>query len=355
MPEKPTPKFSAETLKERLRLAEAAVEQAVVFAHRLDWLGDVEKHPDGSDEQRLASIRDEVDFALAQFFRATTSLERIRAEDTRCLDLLLPAAISRRGDGHDALRLMRRYHELFGDESEANGEVIDSTFPDEFAWETYLRVSALSELVDEFPEHLKHSARQMHGWPMIVSHHVDCLPEFRRIAERLNVGANYPLEVGPRRKRGTETPMLRYLEPMVWRLFVLHGVLVEAAMPAPKDANPEQLRWRPAPIPADDEGFAKRIQWCWWGVFGPKPGSEELAILRRLPSLPPLTRKTARVWSREVIVPLILLDDAGTAETCGFPALRNIWRHRSVKSRATFKSRLHSAVTDTLERFGRPD
>ena len=102
------------------------------------------------------------------------------------------------------------------------------------------------------------------------------------------------------------------------------------------------------------EEFVQRIHCFWWQSPDPEPEAEEIAILRLVPSLPPLTRKTAREWSRRVIVPLILLDDAGTRETCEVPALRNIWQHRSVKSRATFQSRLHSAVTDTLQRFGRP-
>jgi len=32
-------------------------------------------------------------------------------------------------------------------------------------------------------------------------------------------------------------------------------------------------------------------------------------------------------------------------------ALKNIWRHRAVKSVATYRSRLASAVLDTLKRF----
>ena len=102
------------------------------------------------------------------------------------------------------------------------------------------------------------------------------------------------------------------------------------------------------------EDFVQRIYGFWWEFPDPKPEPEILPILQRLPELPPLTQNTAREWSRKVIVPLIMLEDAGTPETCETPALRNIWRHRSVKSRATFQSRLHSAVTDTLQRFGRP-
>lgn len=113
---------------------------------------------------------------------------------------------------------MRREMELF---PETAGDPGPETFPDSFAWDTYLRVSALAGLAEEFPKHLQHSARQMHGWPMIVSHHIDGRAEFERVAGRLELGADYPLNVAPRKKRGTETPLLRYLEPHVWRLHIL--------------------------------------------------------------------------------------------------------------------------------------
>ena len=332
----PRSKFSAEIIVERLRTMTAWLEQADAFNGELDWLGDAEKHPDGSDERRLAGVRDTVDDALARFFRVVSMIKRIRAENTRWQDLLVDAALGRQGDGPDALHLMRRYHALFGDESDADGEVTDHTLPDYFAWDTYLRVSALAELVEKFPKHLRHGARNMHGWPMIVSNHLDCIPEFHRIAERLGIGADYSLDARPRKKRGTETPLLRYLEPLVWRLHVLRKILIET----------EEKR--------KGEEFVRRIYGFWWQFPDPEPEPEELAILKLVPSLPPLTQKTAREWSRKAIVPHIMLKDAGTLEACQVPALRNIWQHQSVKSRATFRSRLHSAVTDTLKRFGRP-
>lgn len=330
------PKLTAEIIKQQFRMMASWTELAAAFAHELDCLGDANQHPEGSDKRELAKVRDEVDFAFAKFLQKASTQQRVRAETTRCLDLLVDAAVKQQGDGHDALHLTRRYHALFGDETEPDGEPPPETFPDSFAWDTYLRVSALAELVKQFPKHLRHSARQMHGWPMIVSHHLDCLPEFRRIAERLDIGAHYPLNVAQRKKRGTETPLLRYLEPLVWRLHVLRLILTESA------------ESRSA------EDFDRRIYGLWWEFPDPPPSREIVAVLRRVAALSPLTQTSAREWSRKVIAPLIMIDDACTPESCTIPALRNIWQHRSVKSRATYQSRLHSAVTDTLQRFGRP-
>lgn len=338
-PQKPSsqPRFNADTIQERLKTASSAVKFAAAFAQEFDWLGDAAAQPKGSEQRALAEVRDAVDRALGFFLVEVMGAAHNRARNSRNVDLLSFVSGYLRGDGAEALSLMERIHELFGDESGPDGGVSPETFPDSFAWDTYLRVSALAGLVEKYPKHLRHGARQMHGWPMIVSHHLDCRAEFERIAERLEVGAAYPLDVGPRKKRGVETALFRYLEPMVFRLHVLRGALLESA----------ETR--------GGEDFVRRIYYFWWQHPEPEPGPEEMAILQRLPSLPPLTQETAREWSREVIVPLILLEGAGTRETCKEPALRKIWQHRSVKSRATFQSRLHSAVTDTLQRFGRAE
>lgn len=329
-------KFSAEIIGERLRIAAKWADEAATFAHALDWLGDANQHPEGSEQRELALVRDRVDLDLDHCCRQIDCFRRVRAETTRCGDLLVDVLCQRMGNCFDALRLMRRYHALSGDETDKDGKVVPETFPDMFAWDVYQRVSALAELAEQFPKHIRHSARDMHGWPMIVSHHLDGRHEFQRLAELLELGADYPLDVRPRKRRGTETPMLHYLEPLVWCLHVLRKVLIET----------EKTRGH--------EDFVRRLSPFWWDYPDKPPTSEVVAILRLVPALPALTQRTAREWSRKVIVPIILTEDAGTQETCEILALRNIWRHRSVKSRATFRSRLHSAVTDTLQRFGRP-
>lgn len=307
------------------------------FARELDWLGDAKQYPEGSEHRQLAEVRDEVDHELNLCCRWLASFWRLRAETTQCPDLLIDAIGNRMGDGPDVLHLMQRYHALFRDENDKNDGVDAGTFPDFFTWDTYQRVSALSELAERFPKHVRHSARQMHGWPMIVSQHLDITKEFQRLGELLELGADYPLAVGPRTRRGTETPLLRYLEPLIWRLHVLRRVLIET----------EKTRGH--------EDFKGRLSPFWWDFLDKEPTLEVVKILKNVPALSPLTQKTAPEWSRKVIVPIILAKDAGTPETCKIPALCNIWRHRSVKSLATFRSRLHSAITDTLQRFGRSD
>jgi hypothetical protein len=227
---------------------------------------------------------------------------------------------------------------LFGDERDPDGQTQPESLPDSFAWDTCLRVEALAEMVERFPDHLRHGARLMSGWPMIVSQHLDHRPEFGRIAALLDLGADYPLDVGPRRRRGAATPLLRYLEPLVvqyHKAWLLEdGWRGKAAAPPAPSGKPEK-RGPDAGAPASLE-------------------AAEQAIRRVLAALPPLTRESAAAWSRLVIVPHVMLHDAATAETCRVPVLQNIWRHRSVKSRATFRSRLHSAVSGTLGRFARP-
>src|SRR5450432_1140384 len=93
------PKFSAEIIKERLETAAVWLEQAGAFVHALDWLGAVENHAAGSDEQELAKVRDEVDSVLLHVFRRASTEQRVRAEFTHCIDLLAGAVVERQGDG----------------------------------------------------------------------------------------------------------------------------------------------------------------------------------------------------------------------------------------------------------------
>ena len=192
-PEKQTA-FSSDSTKQRLRELARFVEQVTNLAQALDAHGAEEDHPEGSEERALARMRDELDLAVCHLLRNVRLSARMRAETTRCSDLLINMALAEMGDGDEALHLMRRYHELHGDETFENGEIPSETLPSSFAWDTYLRVSALPELAEKYPRHLQHSARNMHGWPMIVSHHLDCLPEFRETAQKLHLGADYPLD-----------------------------------------------------------------------------------------------------------------------------------------------------------------
>ena len=79
-----------------------------------------------------------------------------------------------------------------------------------------------------------------------------------------------------------------------------------------------------------------------------------VAALRALPHLPPLTKTTASEWTEKVLVPLILVTDARDWANCTEPVLQKIARQKGVKSKATFRSRLLSAVSATLERLARP-
>ena len=311
--------------------------EAVHFANELDWLGDAKQHPEGSDEWELAQLRDDVDHELNGCCRELGFCRRLRSETTRFADLSFDVLHQRMGDGADFLHFMRRHHAVFGDGTKPNGDVRTETFPELFAWDTYERVLALRDLAEKFPKHIRHAARGMQGWPMIVSPHLDGAREFHRKAELVELGADYPLDIGPRKRRGTETPLLHYLHPLVWLFNTLRAFLIETE----KDRK--------------HEDFTIRLTPFWWDRGEEPPTAEMLAILKRVPALPPLTKKTAREWSLKVIVPYIMMTDGVMKDTCKIQALCNIWNHKSVKSQATFRSRLHSAVTDTLQRFGRSE
>jgi len=189
-PTTPHPSFPIAQIKERLKAAAASIALAVGLAKDLDWAGDEAAHPEGSEEKALARTRDEIDDALARMVVEAMAAGRFRAVKSRSLYLLCAMAALLRGETSEALRVIDRLQEFPSEDGEAEGEV--ESFPDAFAWDTYLRVTALAELAEKYPGHLRYSARQMHGWPMIVSHDEDYLPEFQHIATHLEVGAACP-------------------------------------------------------------------------------------------------------------------------------------------------------------------
>jgi hypothetical protein len=101
----------------------------------------------------------------------------------------------------------------------------------------------------------------------------------------------------------------------------------------------------------EDERALLLDVWWWWP--DEEPGEEELAALRAARQLPPLTKATAILWAEKAVVPVIMATNARDWKNCGEPALQRIAEQRGVKSRATFKSRLLSAVSATLRRMAR--
>ena len=335
---RPKSKFSAEDFKARCEQIVRDLCQMVAAVEKMDWLGNAWQHPPSSEEFDLALVREELDLAFGHLMGMLGLLTYQRAIKTRCSFLLTTAIDMQLGNGSQMLELMRRYHALCPEDACQDGDPPEDSYPDLFAWETYERVVALGNLAGEFPKLMRHSARKMHGWPMIVTQHLDHTAEFQRLAELLELGAEYPLDVRPRKRRATETALLHYLEPLVGHAYYARKWIREFMKPHGSEADYQQYS-----------------QAATAATRGARSDAEEKeAILDRSAALPPLTKESAAVWSREVIVPLIMLTDAATSETCQIPALRNIWKHRAVKSRATFQSRLHSAVVDTLKRFGRP-
>ena len=236
----------------------------------------------------------------------------------------------------DAPQLVRRWQKEFPEYCRGtDGSLIDGGFPGQFARDTYQRVEALDRLVDEFPDYIQIEARQMHGWPMLVHRHTNNRRRFQQLAERLELGVEYPLDASEGARFRLDTPLVRYLVPLIFRI---HYVQRMASYSTHESEEKERESLR---------------EW-WWDGQDERPDDEVVAALRALPQLPPLTKATATEWTEKVIVPVIMATDARDWKNCDEPALLRIAKQRGVKSRATFKSRLLAAVSATLRRLARP-
>lgn len=319
-------------------LIENLGERLANLGHGFDIFGDASSCKEGSAARRAAELRDHADMCLSQAVRHLQTLMRVRAESSRSVDLLVESIVTARGDGSDCIKLIKEFHERTGDDNEGLGKIDDETFLSSFFADLYQRVEAMPALAARYPEHLRFAAKRFQGLPMLVSHHIDNVEEFRRLAEVLGLGEWHPLDVSPRRKRGGSTPAMSYLEPLVCRLDDFRDIMLWIAS---REAGPFT---------------SERIANAWeTRVFEEKPPAAVVEVLRKVPSLPRLTKSTALAWSKEVIVPYILVTDGADPASSKEHFLSNIWAHRSVKSIPTFRSRLESAVTDFLTRYSRAE
>ena len=272
-------------------------------------------------------ILSEIDRALAVILGNHLNWTSRRAAVTEFSDLLgnvlYHMAI---GNGANAAWLVRRFQKLNPD---------DGGYTDMFVWDVYQRVEALDRLADEFPDYIRPTAKRMHGWPMLMHRHTNNRRRFQQLADLLELGAEYTTDASEGARFRPDTPMVRYLDPLIHRL---HSFVWDCAYLE----NSE--------LPDTDKYMAR--EWSKWPEE--LPGEDVLKILRLVGQLPPLTKATAVQWAEKAIVPLILATDARDWKNCAEPALQAIARQKGVKSRATFKSRLLSAVSATLRRLARP-
>jgi hypothetical protein len=169
---------------------------------------------------------------------------------------------------------------------------------------------------------------------MLVHRHTDNRRRFRELAARLELGADYPLDASEGARFRPDTPMVRYLDLLVYRVNAVRTYVIGREFESVEVEN-------------------ERIDRSWWDWPADDTSDEVLEILRGLRQMPPLTKATAHTWTEKILVPLILATDARVPAHCAEPVLQRIWKQKGVKSRGTFKSRLLAAVSATLRRLAR--
>lgn len=191
--------------------------------------------------------------------------------------------------------------------------------PEKLVLETVRHVERLAELSAKFPEQFKAVARQMPAWPVMRFKRDASNNHFWHVLYRLQLGEDYPIDTSSNARSHPSSIMGQYLTRCVERL--------------------HRFRWR---MEWPDDSFHTR--------------SPELKSLLELAlRMRPLTKANSDEWSRRVLVPMIMLLDAGADEaSCKEPALQAIWRQRGVKSPATFRSRLLTKVRQTLRGLAKP-
>lgn len=289
------------------------------------------------ERARYEALEDKLDRAAVMIFREMRAVLYARKFRTRSVDLMLDILHFDIGDGPAADVMLRHMQKNFRkiDQTDA-GEIDSENTIASFAWDTYNRVALLDALADEFPDHVRSVARQMHAWPILRHRHTTGDAHFAQLAERLQLGAEYPLDTGKAARFRPDSPMVRYLDTLVPRINLIRSHCIR------------------------HHSTTEREILHWWRL-DQTHGTEVVTLtpaaieaLRHLKTLPVLTKATAPVWTRECVVPLIMETDARGAGPYTEPALEQIRRQRDIKSRAVFESRLESAVAKTLRSLARP-
>jgi hypothetical protein len=202
--------------------------------------------------------------------------------------------------------------------------------------ETVRHVRRLGKLSSKFPEQFKAVARQMPAWPAMDFKRGDGAWDASR---RLELAEDYPLDTSFDARSHPSSLTGQYLTRWIE---CIHCFRLEAT------GTPQGARLASVlcAVTRCDEILPA----------GRKEQRGELkSILQLAVRMPPLTKGTSIEWGRRVLIPLIMLSDAGTDEiSCREPSLKAIWRQRGVKSLATFKSRLLTKVRQTLRSLARP-
>jgi hypothetical protein len=294
---------------------------------------------DAAEQADLDAVLEQMDFALALIMRRLPFLVNSRTEVTKCKDLLCEEIENQTcGNGPRTARLIRRHNKMFpGEYSEPHVTCqSEGNFLYNFAWDTYERIEQLNQLAVEFPEHIRAAARRMHGWPMLMHRHTNNRRHFSKLARRLELGADYPIDASEGARFLPDSPLVGYLNPLIRRIHHMREELGDMQFKS-----------------LDDE--RSMLLDVWWWRPQEEPGEEELAALRTARQLPPLTKATANDWAEKALVPLILATDARDWENCREPVLHYIAKRRNVHTLAAFKSRLLAVVSAALRRLAWAD
>ena len=132
---------------------------------------------------------------------------------------------------------------------------------------------------------------------MLVHRHTDNRRRFRELAAPLELGADYPLDASEGARCRPDTPIVRYLDPLVCSLHNLRVDLEASNFVSTEEEN-------------------KAIEELWRDWPNDPTSEDVLGILRAARRLPPLTKATATEWAEQAVVPVILTTDARDPAKC---------------------------------------
>ncbi|HEX5219816.1 MAG TPA: hypothetical protein VFZ59_09635 [Verrucomicrobiae bacterium] len=115
---------------------------------------------------------------------------------------------------------------------------------------------------------------------MLAHRHTNNRREFNALAKRLELGADYPTDVSEAARFRPDTPLVRYLDPLIRQIHIIREELGDTDYKTTEDERSMLLH-------------------LWYWELEDLPGDEELSAIRAARKLPTLTKTT---WAEKALL-----------------------------------------------------
>ncbi|MCX6908721.1 MAG: hypothetical protein NTY01_11845 [Verrucomicrobia bacterium] len=199
-----------------------------------------------------------------------------------------------------------------------------------------------SETANENAELMKRVAAELPYWPMLQFRNTAANNHFPRVAEKLELGKECPINVSESANYSLQTPINRFVWQCLRHFQKVHWSMRHAEVfNQTIDETLSSLVFREYAPPVSHRRFV-----C--GMIR----AEEIPVCKKSYQLPLLTKSTAKQWADVAIMARL---DAIEFDYLNAPEFEQIRKRKRVKSRGTARAEIRKDMISALHSMARPD